>query len=206
MSLTSGKRHKKLPQQNALADVLKRLKESPTDEGAWGSLYRHLRPFVMAVIYRRLRGEERSAAEDAAQEVFIRLLRSQPFVHIPDEESLRGYVWKIADNVAKSHLERVRVAKRGERELAKSGGVDPDVEAIDSQGSLLALEIFELAETALEFKDRVLFRLLLEGSSLAQAADQLGLSYSNAGVRLHRMRRKLLKLMNLQDEKKPGSV
>jgi RNA polymerase sigma factor (sigma-70 family) len=188
----------RLSQQNALAGVLERLKASPADEDAWRSLYHQLWPFVIAVIYRRLRGSERKAAEDAAQEVFIRLLRSRAFDHIPDAEALRAYVWRIADNVAKAHLRRVRTEKGDERGLAEWR---PSVEGHDGESALLARQVFELAEGMLEPKDRDLFRLILEGSSLGQAADQMGLSYSNAGVRLHRIRRRLFNLLNLQGEK-----
>src|SRR5262245_58286836 len=102
-----------MSQQNALAAVLERLKASPADEEAWRALYRQLWPFVIAVIYRKLRGSERKAAEDAAQEVFIRLLRTRPFDRIPDADSLRAYMGRIAENVAKTHLRKLHAEKGG---------------------------------------------------------------------------------------------
>jgi RNA polymerase sigma factor (sigma-70 family) len=177
-------------QPNELAEMLKRLKTSPTDEDSWRDLYRQLWPFVIAVIYRRLKGGEGKLAEDAAQEVFVRLLRSRPFDHIPDADSLRAYVWQIADNVAKTHLQKLRSDENGQRELAGWREVQPSVEVVDPESTLVAREVFDLAESLLESNERELLRLLLLGCSLGQAADQLGLSYSNAGVRLHRIRRK----------------
>ena len=190
-----------MSQRDTLAGVLERLKESPTNEDAWRSLYRQLRPFVIAVIYRRLTGGERKAVEDATQEVFIRLFRARPFDQIPDWDSLRAYVWKIADNVARTHLQRLRVEKGVERDLVEWRVLEPSAEALDSESSLQAREFFDLAESVLSPKDRDLFRLMLEGSTLGQAAEQLGLSYSNAGIRMHRIRRKLLNLFDLDNKK-----
>jgi RNA polymerase sigma-70 factor (ECF subfamily) len=190
-----------MSQQNALATVLERLKASPADEDAWRSLYRQLWPFVIAVIYGRLRGTERKAAEDTAQEVFIRLLRTRRFDKIPDADALRAYIGRIAENAAKTHLRKVYAQESGKRDLAEWGRLEPSVEAFEVDGELRARELLDLAESMLEPKDRDLLRLILEGSSLDRAADRLGLSYSNAGVRLHRIRRKLRNALKVGEKK-----
>lgn len=195
-----------MSQHNPLSAVLARLKASPADEGAWRSLYHQLWPFVVAVLYRRLRGSERKAAEDAAQEVFIRLLRSQPFDKIPDADALRAYVWRVAENVAKTHLRKLHAQQDGESGAAEWGRLEPSVPALESDGELRVRELLDLAEIMLEPKDRDLLRMIVEGSSLDQAADQMGLSYSNAGVRLHRIRRKLLNHLKMQEKEIRNSV
>ena len=190
-----------MSQQNALAAVLERLKASPVDEDAWRSLYRQLWPFVIAIIYRRLRGSERKAAEDAAQEVFIRLLRTQPFDKILNADALRAYTGRIAENVAKTHLRKLHAAIDSERDVAEWSRLEPSMEALESDGELRARELLDLAESILEPKDSDLLRLILEGSSLDRAADQMGLSYSNAGVRLHRIRLKLRNALKSEEKK-----
>jgi molybdenum-dependent DNA-binding transcriptional regulator ModE len=55
--------------------------------------------------------------------------------------------------------------------------------------------------TAVPTKAIYLLRLLTNGSTLGHAAEQTGLSYSNAGVRLHRMRRRFLDLLGSPAEK-----
>jgi RNA polymerase sigma factor (sigma-70 family) len=185
-----------MSQADALAGVLERLKASPADEDAWRHLYLQLRPFVIAVIYRRLKGGERKAAEDAAQEVFLRLLRTRPFDRIPDADALRAYVWRMADNVAKTHLRKLQATEAGERDLAAWRSSAAGVAGLDSEGALLAGEVHDFAENALDPTDRDLLRLLLAGSRLDEAADRVGLTYANAGVRLYRIRRKLVDLLN----------
>jgi RNA polymerase sigma factor (sigma-70 family) len=189
-----------MPQENALSAVLERLKVSPSDEDAWASLFRQLWPFVIAVIYRRLRGEQRSAAEDAGQEVFLRLFRSRPFARIENVDALRAYMWKMAENVALQQLKRKHAEDLGERDLAEWQELEPRPGAVDGETALFARDVSDLVGRVLEEKDRELLRLMIEGSSLGQAADKMGLSYTNAGVRLHRIRRKLVHGLGLRDK------
>jgi RNA polymerase sigma factor (sigma-70 family) len=177
--------------------MLQRLRASPADEDAWSSLYRQLWPFVFAVVHRRL---QTSAVEDAAQEVFIKLLRSRPYENISDADAFRAYVWRMADNVAKTHLLKQHADQHAKRDLAEWQQFEPSGEALDGEGALVANELLGLAENTLDAKDRDLLRMMLEGANLAQAADKLGLSYSNAGVRLHRMRRRLSGLLGSREK------
>src|SRR5687767_3799375 len=81
-----------------LADALRILSSKPEDDTAWRRLFRLLWPFVTAIVWRRLR--DRTAVEDAAQEVFIRLVKAKPFAKIDGVPQLRAYVWRTAVNVA----------------------------------------------------------------------------------------------------------
>jgi RNA polymerase sigma factor (sigma-70 family) len=190
-----------MTESETLTDLLRRLAISPVDENAWISLYRRLWPFVIAVMYRRLRGSQRAMAEDAAQEVFVRLLRSPPFQQIQDADAFRGYLWRIADNVAKSHRRKAWKDERGVQLL-------PEWRA-DDEGADLALEEkrFTLEETLhraqkqLDPKEFELLQLVIEGWSLGEVAGILGLSYSNTGVRLHRLKRKLRNVPDMEKKK-----
>jgi len=53
--------------------------------------------------------------------------------------------------------------------------------------------------TALEPADQQLFKLLIEGYTLPEISSRLDLSYSNAAVRLHRLRSLLRKYMQDKD-------
>ena len=89
-----------------LALALGQLRQSPSDEGAWRSIYSRLYPYVVAVAYRRVR--DKTIAEDIAQEVFVRIARLRPFDRIDDPEHFRAYVWRMAINVAHSFARSVR--------------------------------------------------------------------------------------------------
>jgi RNA polymerase sigma factor (sigma-70 family) len=186
-----------MTQEDALTGVLDRLAVAPSDEDAWRSLYLQLWPFVIGVIHRRLRGNVRGAAEDAAQEVFIRLLRSRPFQNIRNADAFRGYVWKIADNVAKTHLQKIRKKDDSERAVAELDGNDRTFGPVEPNEQFVVEEALGAIQGQLEPQDNELLSLLLEGQNLGQVAGRLGVSYSTAGVRLHRLRKKLHNMLNL---------
>jgi hypothetical protein len=56
---------------------------------------------------------------------------------------------------------------------------------------VIAQETLDEFMNQLDESDREMLRLSIEGYDLAEIADRLGLSYSNAGVRLHRSRERL---------------
>lgn len=172
-----------------LADILTQLRAAPADEEAWRQLHERLWPFVYGVVYRRLHGA-RTAAEDAAQEVFLRLARAMPFARMPEEGAFRAYVWKVADNVARTLRARLlREAEATESETLQSEGPSPEAEA--TARDVLRALVSELDSTEIE-----MVRLLLEGHGLADIVSKTGLSYGVAGVRLHRLRRKLRKSLS----------
>lgn len=177
---------------NTLTAVLDRLATSPNDEDAWRSLYRQLWPFVIAVIYRRLKN--RSAAEDAAQEVFVRVLNSRPFEKIQVESEFRAYVWRIAVNVANTHLKNARRKEHGEHKLIEWGSTFYEPPETDDR--ILMEEALRLAREGLEPQDTKLLHLILQGRSLREVASELGLTYTNVGVRFHRLKKKVHKLLN----------
>jgi RNA polymerase sigma factor (sigma-70 family) len=63
---------------DVLESTLAILAKHPRDQMAWENLYRELWPWVMATMYRGL-GAQRALAEEASQEVFMKLLRYARF-------------------------------------------------------------------------------------------------------------------------------
>jgi RNA polymerase sigma factor (sigma-70 family) len=163
-----------------LASLLPRLNRSPADEEAWFRLYQLLRPLVFSIVYSRLRGVG-TLAEDATQEVFIRLARARPFDRINGSKELRAYVWTVAENVAKTYLKQLTPL-----ESEPSPGHEPSVPpAGDAQ---LALD--EIMR-GLGPQDQKLLRMAAQGHSLQEISQAMGLGYSAVGVRLHRLRQAL---------------
>src|SRR6266481_1527611 len=90
-----------------LSPILKRLCRWRADDEAWQMLVRHLWPLVVAINYRILRGQ-RDLAEDASQEVFLRIfryVRFDDFVSKP--EDFQSYVRAICRNVSRSYLSQL---------------------------------------------------------------------------------------------------
>lgn len=174
-----------------LAAALGRLRQSPSDDAAWRSIYRRLWPFVVAIAYSRVR--DKGTAEDIAQDVFVRIARLRPYNRVDGPEQFRAYVWRMAVNVANSYARSARRRERSLKELWNWGGRDPPVVAAASDDRLVFKELLGLARDTIEPQDHRLLELLLEGRPLADVASELGLTYSAAGVRLHRLRQKLRK-------------
>lgn len=196
------------PAPSLSADLLARLAADPTNEEAWASLYQTMWPFMLGVVYRRLRGAE-GLAEDAAQEVFVRLARAHPFDRFRDTDAFRGYVWRVADNVARTYARRL--LGRRATEVAVPEAAIEDAAMVESPRTSSAEDEFATGQLRdkllgeLDRNDLEIVRLLLAGRTLSEIASAVGLTYSNAGVRLHRLRRRLRKYLFEKESVAPTS-
>jgi len=170
--------------------VLLRLVEARDDEEAWTALYIRFRPFVYALAYRRANGSQ-DLAKDATQEVFFRLVKYCPFKKLTDVDDFRTYLAVVTRNV-------VAILCRRERHPEVQTGLlgSPDSElgepVLTPHGETVELrQLLYRALRELSREERKALALRLEGYSLQEIADRLGISSSNAAVRLHRIRAKL---------------
>jgi RNA polymerase sigma factor (sigma-70 family) len=183
---------------DALNAALNRLAVAPTDESAWRVLHRQLWPIVVSITYRRLRNA--GAAEDAAQDVFLRLVYSKPYERIRDPSEFRAYVWRVAINCASSIHQNTRRNRAAKNAVSENKSLDPAVDTTPSnEDRLLLEEALNLAQSSLVPLDSKVLTALLEGRNLRETADELGQSYSSVGVRLHRLRKKLYKALEIKD-------
>ncbi|MBB4398533.1 RNA polymerase sigma factor [Bradyrhizobium sp. ERR14] len=170
------------------------LSSDPKDQDAWRKLFRALWPFVIAVVWRRLR--DRTLAEDAAQEVFLRLVRTSPFPEISNAAQLRAYVWRVAINVSTDLLQRRRRLMRSDRALSDLH--EPNLASdTPSEERIIFGEAVALTKDALGPEESELLLHFIQGRTIAETALALGQTYSNTAVQLHRLRRKLAKLLLL---------
>jgi RNA polymerase sigma factor (sigma-70 family) len=175
-------------QKQAMAEALAVLAISRRNEEAWQTLHKQTWPFVRAIVYRRL-GSVNGLAEDAAQEVFIRLIRSCPFSRLRNPDAFRGYVWRVSDNVARTYRRRLL----SHPELPLSDERDEVADSIQSRGQQ-DVELEELMDQSwqrLSHSDRRLLRMLIYGHSIKEIAKEIGVSYGAAAIRIMRLRGKL---------------
>lgn len=165
--------------------LLKRLTTDPTDASAWTDLYEQYWPFVFAIAYNRARGA-RELAEDIAQDVFLRLLRAKPFDRIPGSAALRSYLYVMTKNTAESHLQRLLSRRESPLQDSLEAAVQGSVEVKWDIGRVIH---------ALPPVDQKILSLVVSGMTLKEVASATGLSYSNAAVRLHRLRKLLHRLL-----------
>lgn len=191
------------PEPVPLHALVARLASSPADEDAWRALYRQTWPFVFAVVYRRLRGAK-ALAEDASQEVFLRLVRACPFERLRDPDAFRRYVWRVADNVARTYARRILARHAAEIPTPEAEIGARDVQRVDLvEEKLAAEELLRQVVGGIEPRDRELLRLVLAGHSLSEIAKATGVTYGSAAVRLHRLRQRLRKSL-FSKESKPS--
>ncbi len=130
--------------------------------------------------------------EDLHQEILVQLWRS--FASHDRTRPFATWMYRVALNVAISHVRRV---VRGRRIFT---AVEPPLDPLDPRTNEVPttegptaerLSILQRLMAGLDEWDRALLLLHLEERSYREIADVLGLSESNVGTRLSRLRQRL---------------
>jgi len=127
-----------------------------------------------------------AAAEDLAQEAFLRLLREAREGRAPDDPV--AWLHRVAANLATSRGRRLTVADRRAGELPLPGGVDSPEESAVAREEAVALHS---ALGALAGDDRRALLLAAHGYRGAEIAEQLGRSDGATRTLLCRARAKI---------------
>ena len=133
----------------------------------------------------RLYAEDSHDREDLSQEIRYQLWKSYPGYRAAS--SFSTWMYRIALNTALGRIRRRRVRLLFPRSL-------PDL-AIQSPEDKRVEQLFA-ALRQLPRADRAVLALHLENLSLAEIADVLGISPTNAGVKVHRAKIKLKNRLN----------
>jgi RNA polymerase sigma factor (sigma-70 family) len=171
----------------SLETTLSKLSKDSRDGDAWTELFEAVSPFVLSVCHRTI-GNQYDFAEDAAQEVFVRLARYCPFDRMNSTQQFYSYLRKLIRSVCSDMW-----ARYPPKELPMDDTI-PEPEAPDADEALARIikeERLEQALSALSSDDQQLATLILEGYSLDEIKVILGVSYSTAGVRLHRLQKRI---------------
>jgi RNA polymerase sigma-70 factor (ECF subfamily) len=154
--------------------------------------YREFVSALGAAVERLARGYEADEArrQDLVQDIHVAVWRS--FAGFDRRCSLRTWVYRVAHNVAVSHVLRARrggdhrLASLDELEdVADPRGTDQLLERRDALDRLLAL-VRSLAPS-----DRQVILLYLEGEDAAGIGDVTGLSAANVATKIHRIKKVL---------------
>ncbi len=171
------------------------------DGEAFGVLIERYKGKVFSLAYGFTR--DRAAADDLAQEVFIKAYFSLPRFKARSE--FGTWLYRVAVNHAKDYLRKNRSRSRdvsiddvGESRLAAAGESQDDVRAEEERRGLVLAALERLPE-----KYRIILTLRdIEGMSYEEISRILGLSPGTVDSRLHRARQKLRQklepVMNLQ--------
>jgi len=163
---------------------------------AWRELVRRVSPLVYRISLRMLRST--NEAEDACQEVFLRIHRS--FDTYDATRPLAPWVGRITYNVCLRRLTKVSRKKSlttDPAEIAQVGDAEnpgPEVRAAGKE----ACQILEEALLRLSAQDQALVDLRYrEGLSDSEVAEATGMPVGTVKTRLHRARGKLRKMLSV---------
>jgi RNA polymerase sigma-70 factor, ECF subfamily len=127
---------------------------------------------------------------DLLQEIHIALWRS--FGGFDERCSLRTWAYRIAHNIAVSHIYRRRKAKNPNlisiEELEESESPAADSIATDIESQMLLVQLYELIQR-LNPADRQIITLYLEGLDAASIGEVTGISAGYAATKIHRIKR-----------------
>lgn len=175
------------------ADLARKCRQDSAE--AWRELVRRVSPLVYRLSLRMLRS--RDEAEDACQEVFLRIHRS--FDTYDPTRPLAPWVGRITYNVCLRRLGKVSRKKSlttDPVEIAQVGDLGnpgPEAQAAGKE----AHELLEEALSGLSAQDQALVDLRYrEGLSDAEVAEATGMPVGTVKTRLHRARGKLRKLLS----------
>jgi RNA polymerase sigma-70 factor (ECF subfamily) len=152
------------------------------------ALYERISAQFTAPLARLARAHEADASlqQDLLQEMHIAIWRSLPA--FGGRCSLKTWVYRVAHNAAVTHVLR---RKRFTSKLVALDDIDVASEALGVDAAVdqerMATRLRDLVQK-LKPLDRQVFVLYLEGLTVDEIAEIAGLSHTNTGTKLHRIR------------------
>ncbi|ACV62658.1 RNA polymerase, sigma-24 subunit, ECF subfamily [Desulfofarcimen acetoxidans DSM 771] len=127
----------------------------------------------------------RFAAEDVAQETFLKLYRTPP----RDKGNLAGWLFRVSRNLAFDYLRSEK--SRGRREERNKIWSEGCTEALSCEEAVMRKEAITLVHQALQNlseRDRACLLLRFSGAGYEEIAEITGIKYSSVGTVLARAR------------------
>ena len=124
--------------------------------------------------------------------MFVRLLQYSDFRPLTDPETFRAYLRTVCENASKDYLQKLRRRHESELSPEEAASLRSNLPSpLDAQ----ALDQYERVLSQLKPKERNIIKWATDGFTIQEIADAEGLTYSNAGVQLHRIRRKIREML-----------
>ncbi|MEE9337614.1 MAG: sigma-70 family RNA polymerase sigma factor [Methylococcaceae bacterium] len=164
-------------------DLLAAIRSNPANEKAWSEWYKKTYPKIYYTIYRLTSGNS-DLSEEITQSALVRFYNFNGFERVNTTNEAEAYVIQIAKHKLIDHY-------RKEQRNISLEEIDPI--AIEQSGQSELLDEIIAAAQNLSKDDKAIINLTLNGYTLKEIAEKFGISYSNAGVRLHRIRKHLAK-------------
>jgi RNA polymerase sigma-70 factor, ECF subfamily len=158
-------------------------------ESEVADLYRRYGYFVLRRCQLVLR--DRSAAQDAAQEVFLKVLRTD----VPISEIARplGWLYRITDNVCFDSLRRRKAAPLTSDTMEEVPGVHPSVRIEDRDAALAVLAELD------ERDQRICLLAFVDGMTQSQIAEEISQSRVTINKRIQAIRARATSVLASRD-------
>lgn len=171
-----------------LAQVFARLKRNSHDERAWVAF---LGPVSRSILYNlyRMSGSQKELCQDMLQDVLLRFLETNSLEKVDDVDSAISYLKAMARNRLVDHFRSVQLRKSA----AEAAGVIALPDAVDPSHpeNFIDSDLLRLSQH-LSAEDQEMVRHIIgTGMNIRALASALRISYSNASVRLFRLRKRL---------------
>lgn len=180
------------------AEIIRRIIDG--DVNSFEHLLKRYQDYVLRIVKKHIPYSE---AEEMAQEVFVRAYQALP--GFKEEGSLKQWLSSIAVRTCHDfwrkryrsrELPMSDLSERHRDWLEKTLSSESDLSFSEESRAKEAGELLDWALSKLSAKDRMILELVyLEGLSVKEAANLLGLSVSNVKVRSFRSRKKLERLL-----------
>jgi RNA polymerase sigma factor (sigma-70 family) len=156
------------------------------DEMAWDAWFRVIFPRVYYILFRRTGGDV-ALSEELTQSAIERFLLYRAYDKVTTDDESVGYLARTA----------LRLLADERRRTGVLGELPEDIGSYDSESSIVEgrLDLERLTEQ-LPDSERMLVDLLREDHSIREIAKILGINYSAAGVRIHRVKQALKEIAN----------
>jgi RNA polymerase sigma factor (sigma-70 family) len=171
------------------SDLIRKLRKAPGNEKLWAEWYKSAYPRVYYAAYRLSYGRT-DVARDLTQETFSRFIEYRVLERVLDEPRATAYLIATCRNVA---IDRNKEAGR------------ISLEGLEAARSVAAADVPAESEIDIERvlqelgpDDGMLVQWMRDGLSVSEIALRLQVTYSAAGVKVHRLRKRLRDLISPQ--------
>ncbi len=163
--------------------------DQTADEVLLGELYQEYSGVLLNSINRIV--DDQHLAEDVLQETLIRAWRHTQRL-TPEHGSVRGWLSRVAHNIAIDKI-RLRQARPTEVRETATESVGPVVDYTDT--ILTSVVVRQAFQQLGPLHRRVIFEVIFQDRTAAQAADVLGIPVGTVKSRLHHALRRLRLLL-----------
>ena len=148
--------------------------------GAFEEWYRGTYPDLFSSVFRITRGD-RAMTEDLCHDAILEFITKGHFEKAADAKSALAYLRRMTANALVDQIRHSRRTPNLPREMTQ----EPD----PGEAAASAREVYALLIERLPPEDHEILGMMFEGESLSNIAAALDITYSNAGVKVHRIRR-----------------